>query len=510
MENQYDIIIIGSGMGGLASSIILAKEGLKVCVLEKNNQYGGNLQTFVRDKVIFDTGVHYIGGLEKGQNLYQYYKYLGIIDDLRLKRMDVDAYDYITFEGDPNKYPHAQGYDNFINQLCKFFPEERETIQKYCDKIRSVCDSFPMYNVEEGAPYDQKVLSIKAKDFLDELTDNENLKVVLAGSNSLYGGNGDKTPLYVHALSVNSYIQSSWRCVNGGSQISKLLVKQLRKYGGDIFKHQEVSSFEFEDDKLIGVKTKKGKVFYGKKFISNIDLNATIKMVGEDRFRKSFRMRINRLKVTPSSFSIYIAFKPESFPYLNHNIYHFKNKSMIWNATEHDPAKWPEGYMASMGVNSMEQKYAETMSVMTYMHFSEVEQWADTKNTVANKDDRGPEYEAFKQKHIELLLKELELKYPDIRSTIQSVHASTPLSYRDYIGGQKGNMYGFEKDADNPMKTFISARTKIPNLFLTGQSVNMHGMLGVTIGGVVTCSEILGKEYLINKINEEVNEKTEP
>src|SRR5690554_7972537 len=112
-------------MGGLVSSIILAKEGLKVCVLEKNNQYGGNLQTFVRDKVIFDTGVHYIGGLEKGQNLYQYFKYLGIIDGLRLKRMDEDAYDYITFDGDRNKYPHAQGYDNFVDQLCVGSEERR-------------------------------------------------------------------------------------------------------------------------------------------------------------------------------------------------------------------------------------------------------------------------------------------------------------------------------------------------------------------------------------------------
>lgn len=508
MENQYDIVIIGSGMGGLVSSIILAKEGLKVCVLEKNNQYGGNLQTFVRDKVIFDTGVHYIGGLEKGQNLYQYFKYLGIIDDLHLKKMDEDAYDYVTFDGDPNKYPHAQGYENFTEQLCKFFPEERETIKKYCIEIKNVCDSFPMYNVELGPPHDEKVLAIKAKGFLDELTDNEDLKVVLAGSNSLYGGNGDKSPLYVHALSVNSYIQSSWRCLNGGSQISKLLVRQLRKYGGEIYKHQEVSSFEFNEDQLIGVNTKNGKTYYGKNFISNIDLNATIKMVGENRFRKSFRKRIERLKVTPSSFSIYIAFKPESFPYLNHNVYHFKNKEMIWNATEYDPAKWPEGYMASMGVKTMDQKYAESMSVMTYMHFSEVEQWAETQNTVAHKDERGPEYEVFKQKHIALLLNELELKYPDIRSCIQSVYASTPLSYRDYIGGQNGNMYGFEKDAENPLKTFISSRTKIPNLFLTGQSINMHGILGVTIGGVVTCSEILGKEYLINKINEEVNEES--
>lgn len=494
-------------MGGLVSSILLAKEGLKVCVLEKNNQYGGNLQTFVRDKVIFDTGVHYIGGLEKGQNLYQYFKYLGIIDDLKLKQLNVDAYDYITFEGDPNRYPHAQGYDNFVTQLTEFFPNERETIQKYCDEIRNVCDSFPMYNVEQGSPYNEKILAIKAKDYLDELTENEDLKVVLAGSNSLYGGNGDKTPLYVHALSVNSYIQSAWRCINGGSQITKLLVRQLRKFGGEIFKHQEVKNFIFEDDTLIGVKTNKGITHYGKKFISNIDLNATIKMVGEDRFRKSFRKRIERLKVTPSSFSIYISFKPESFPYLNHNVYHFKNKDLVWNATEYKTEDWPIGYMASMGVNSKDQKYAESMSVMTYMHFNEVEQWENTANTVAHKDDRGPEYEAFKQKHIELLLNQLEMKYPSIRSCIQSVYASTPLSYRDYIGGQNGNMYGFEKDAENPMKTFISARTKIPNLFLTGQSINMHGILGVTIGGVVTCSEILGKDYLINKINEDVQDK---
>jgi all-trans-retinol 13,14-reductase len=495
-------------MGGLVSSIILAKEGLKVCVLEKNNQYGGNLQTFVRDKTIFDTGVHYIGGLAKGQNLYQYFKYLGIIDDLDLKRMDIDAYDYITFDGDSNKYPHAQGYDNFIAQLCEFFPEERATIEAYCTKVQNICDSFPMYNVASGMPYDDKILSINAKSYFDELTDNNDLKVVLAGSNSLYGGN-EKTPLYVHALSVNSYIQSSWRCINGGSQISKLLVRQLRKYGGEIYKRQEVDNFIFGEDKLIGVKTKKDKTYYANKFISNIDLNATVKMVGENRFRKSFRKRIERLKVTPSSFSIYIAFKPESFPYLNHNIYHLKHKEMVWAATEYNPKKWPEGYMASMGVNSKDQKYAESMSVMTYMHFSEVEKWAETRNTAAHKEERGPEYEAFKQKHIELLLNELELKYPNIRSSIKSVHASTPLSYRDYIGGQNGNMYGFEKDAENPMKTFISSRTKIPNLFLTGQSVNMHGMLGVTIGGFVTSSEMLGKEYLINKINDEVNKKTE-
>ena len=78
----------------------------------------------------------------------------------------------------------------------------------------------------------------------------------------------------------------------------------------------------------------------------------------------------------------------------------------------------------------------------------------------------------------------------------------TTVEKIDYIGGYKGNMYGYVKDSNNPMKSFIAPKTKLDNLYLTGQSINMHGVLGVTIGAVVTCSEIVGKEYLVNKINQ--------
>ena len=83
-DKKYDIVIIGSGIGGLICGNVLAKEGLSVCVLEKNKQIGGSLQTFSRDKTVFDSGVHYIGGLDKGQNLYQVFKYLGVMDKLKL------------------------------------------------------------------------------------------------------------------------------------------------------------------------------------------------------------------------------------------------------------------------------------------------------------------------------------------------------------------------------------------------------------------------------------------
>src|SRR6187399_1215087 len=102
MKN-FDVIVIGSGIGGLVCADILGKEGYKVGVIEKNKQIGGCLQIYSRDKVMFDSGVHYLGGLSEGQNLYQIFKYLGILDKLKLKKMD-EVFDKIILGDDKTEY----------------------------------------------------------------------------------------------------------------------------------------------------------------------------------------------------------------------------------------------------------------------------------------------------------------------------------------------------------------------------------------------------------------------
>lgn len=502
MKEHYDVVIIGSGLGGLASAIILAKEGYSVCVLEKNNQYGGNLQTFVRDKTIFDTGIHYIGGLSEGQNLNQYFRYLGIMDDLKLKKLDEDGFDIISFEGENKEYPHAQGYENFVTQLEKYFPEEKAAIQDYCNKVKTTCDSFPLYNLNWEGKYDTEILAVNAKECIDGLTNNNKLRAVLGGSSFLYAGTADKSPFYVHALSVNSYIQSSWRCINGGSQITKQLIKQLKKHGGEVYKYKEVVQFDVIENKVTSVRMNDGSVVSGTTFISNIDPKTTLKMVGEDKFRKSYFNRIKSLEGVISAFSLYVVFKPETFKYRNHNFYHYRSIDEVWTSHEYDEESWPKAFMASMSTTKKSDVWADGMTFITYMKFDDLKPWEETFNTTAEKEDRGESYETFKARKTEKFLQAIELKFPGIRDSIKSVHTSTPLSYRDYIGGYKGNMYGYEKDSNNPMKSFIASKTKLDNLYLTGQSINMHGVLGVTIGAVVTCSEILGKEYLVNKINQ--------
>ncbi|BAP33701.1 uncharacterized protein CHSO_4664 [Chryseobacterium sp. StRB126] len=502
MKKEYDILVIGSGLGGLVSALVLAKEGLKVCVLEKNNQYGGNLQTFSRDKLIFDTGVHYLGGLSKGQNLNRFFSYLEIMEELELQKMDEDGYDRISFGDDKIEYPHAQGYENFVEQLSTYFPEEKENLENYCEELQYVCSQFPRYHVVGKENYNEEILHLNTKRFIESVTQNKTLQAVLLGSNFLYAGDSENVPFYVHALTVNSYIQSAYKCLKGGSQISKLLIRKLRQYGAEVHKHSEVSEFIFnENNTLTSVKTKSGKEYAAKQFISNIEIRSTIKLIGEGRLKKSFLNRVLSWQPVSSCFSIYIVLKPHCLPHFNYNIYHYSSESKVWNASRYNKEDWPETYMLSSTPSKHHPKFAESLTAISYMDFDEVKQWESTVNTVADEHERGEQYEKFKLEMTEKMIDALEKKLPGLRHAIQYIYTSSPLSYRDYIGSFEGNMYGYMKNSENPLKTMVSPRTKIDNLFLTGQSVNMHGILGVTIGAFNTCAEILGKETIDSRLD---------
>lgn len=503
-KTKYDVVIIGSGLGGLQSAYMLAEAGYSVCVLEKNKQTGGNLQTFVRDRCIFDTGVHYIGGLDEGQNLYQYFKYFGLMDKLKLKKMDT-VFDKITFNEYETEFSHAQTYPAFIEHLSEQFPKERANISKYCDTIQRACKSFPLYQLEDRARnmMDDDAnyfLTTGAKNYIDSITDNQLLRDVLAGSNPLYAGIPNKTPLYSHALTINTYIESAYKCVDGGSQICRILTKGIRSFGGEILKYKDARKFIFENGTLTKVETAEGEQFEGKYFISNIHPHLTLDMIGDHKIRKSYVRRIRSLKNTISCFNLHLVFKENTFPYFNYNYYHYNKQEHVWAYDNYSSEEYPHCYMLCTPASSKSDEFAESLTMMTYMTYDEVAKWENTFNTVADESERGNGYEDFKQMKAEKCIIALEKKYPNIRSCIKSVHTSTPLSFRDYIGTHDGAMYGIVKDYNEPLRSFISPKTKVPNLFLTGQSLNMHGILGVTISSVLTCSEFLGRSTIMQNI----------
>lgn len=504
---HYDVVVIGSGLGGLVAALVLAKEGKSVCVLEKNNQYGGNLQTFVRRRKIFDTGVHYLGGLDQGQNLYRYFDYLDILPDLNLRRMDPDAFDIISLGDTGIKYPVAQGYDHFRMQLKAYFPGEEGAIDTYCRKMQEVCSGFGLYHLETGKNYDENILSLGLYAYLDSITENDLLKSVLTGNNLLYAGTAN-TPFYVHALVVNSYIESAWKVEKGGSQITKALIRQIRRHYGEVHNRSEVVSATYQEGRLQSVKDEHGNEYDSELFISNMDIGRTLELCGSENFPAVFKKRIQSLPVTTSAFSVYLVLKAGQVPYPNANTYHFDHSTDVRTAANYRPGEWGNMFMLSYTEDPKHKGFAESATILTYMHYEEVRQWEPSFNTVKQESLRDRSYQDFKAGRTEDLLRKVLKIAPELKDNIVYREASTPLSYRDYIGSGAGNMYGFAKEKDHPMKTMISPRTKIPNLYLTGQNVRLHGILGVTITAFATCGEIMGYNYLFSKIKNHSNHDT--
>jgi all-trans-retinol 13,14-reductase len=183
---------------------------------------------------------------------------------------------------------------------------------------------------------------------------------------------------------------------------------------------------------------------------------------------------------------------------MKHN-YYYQEPGSVWEMDAYHENNWPLGY-AIYPSPGAKNGYATGMTIFAYMRYDEVRPWATSVNTVSSKQNRGAGYESFKQKKTEQLLDKVEERFPGLRKSIGYTYTSTPLTFRDYIGNEDGNLYGTAKDFRFPAGTLISPKTRIPNLFLTGQYLNLHGILGTAISGLITSMALTGKDDFIEKI----------
>ncbi len=174
--------------------------------------------------------------------------------------------------------------------------------------------------------------------------------------------------------------------------------------------------------------------------------------------------------------------------------YYGYGKKDVWNTNSYESARWPESFLYMHQCVSPNQQFAQSAEPIGYMRYDEVRQWAET-----SVGKRGADYEAFKEEHAQKMLHKLEQCFPGIMQHIDSYWTSSPLTYANYTNTYEGSMYGIVRDKNFPTQTLVSERTKVPNLFLTGQNINSHGILGVTIGAMITCAAFIGLNGIINE-----------
>jgi len=492
---NFDFIIIGSGIGGLVSGIILAKEGYSVCILEKNHQVGGNLQTFKRDGYKFSTGLHYIGSMDEGQTLHRFFKYLGIIQNLKLKKLDEEGYDRIVFGEEETYYHLAQGWEHFKDSLTRQFPEDKAAIDEYVATVQESIRSIPLYDLENADSFNLELSRLNrcTMSYLKSITQNKRLQHVLAGANSVYHGAAQRTPLYMHSCIRNSFVSSAWKVSGGSDHLTDVLLQAFSAAGGKIVTDAPVTGFSVDNNHIDSVILKDGRIYYGSQFISNMHPAATLQLTGLEKIRTGYRKRIESLENTAGFFTLYLVFKEDFFPYLNYNLFQYYHDDYFNDKLPEE--RWPHSYVIYIPFYDEGQKFARTASIISFMKNDECRKWMEL-----TPDQRGQDYYDFRERKAEKLLDAVEKRYPGIRNGIEKYYVSTPLTFKDFTGTPEGSGYGILKDCENPARSIVLPRTKIPNLYFTGQNLNIHGILGTTTSAFITCSEFIGFKNLVSKI----------
>lgn len=493
------ILIIGGGIGGLFTGAFLAKNGCKVTVLEKNAIIGGGLQCFRRKGKIFDTGMHVMGGFEEGGTLTRICRYLGILDRLNIHHIDPQCMDEIRFNNTGDIYRIPSGRDKFVAYLSGLFPGDADGIKSYVDELYGIAAEVPLFSLNEspeGIIAHTERFTLAADLLIADHVANPRLREILAYLNPLYGGVKGHTPAYIHALINVLYIDGASRFVGGSQQLADALADVIRNGGGDVISNAEVTAIGVEDRKVTEVHVQSGEVYTADRYISAVHPVELLRLLPEGTFLRGVTKRLNEIPNSNSAFSLFLDLKPGAVPYIGHTCYYMDDYGVMWNNEDYDGDDWPKGFMYMTPPDLNQGEYATRMLVHCIMDYDLVRKWEDT--AVGH---RGEEYEAWKQSHVDMVMKKLENIFPGITSNCENIYAASPLTVRDYYHTKEGAIFGYRKDCENIMLSQIPVYTKLSNLLLTGQNVNLHGICGVPLTAINTAEAILGNNFLIREIN---------
>lgn len=493
--SKQRVVIIGSGMGGLSCGVVLAKNGYDVTVLEQGAQIGGCLQCFSRRGALFETGMHFIGSAAEGQTLDKLLQYLEVKKDIQLSELDRGGYDVVCLDG--KRYLFANGRDAFIEQMAGYFPHQRQPLNQYFDLIEKVAGASSLHSLkhaESDAAINTEYQLRSINEVIDSVITDPLLAKVLVGSLPLYAAEKDKTPFSTHAFIMDFYNQSAYRIVGGSDKIAKSMTHTLERYDCKVLTRSKVTRIVCDDTHAIGVEVNGSDFVPCDYIISDAHPMRTLELIDSKLIRPSFRSRINAIPQTVGGFSVYIEFKDETVPYQNYNFYGYHDGTP-WDCEKYDELTWPKGYLYMHFCSEPNPRFAKTGVILSYMHMREVAQWVGTEI-----GHRGEAYEALKRQKAEKLLETVERQFPGLRASIKHYYTSTPLTYQDYTGTEGGGMYGVARDIHMGAACRVPHRTKIPNVMQTGQNINSHGILGVTVGTIVTCSELLTAERIYQQI----------
>ena len=519
---EFDTIIIGSGAGGLSAALCLARAGQKVAVIEQHYVPGGWCHSFYIDGHRYSPGVHYIGGMDKGESTCNLYEGLGIANELVFFRMNKNAYEHCWIGDERIDMP--AGIDNLADSLSERFPKEKKGIKKYLKLVKTVSKELFLipkmngfwdnitiaYRTRHLGKYGlfrlKRVIGWHIKDPL--------LKSVLNIQCGDHGLPPSKASFPFHCALMDHYFNGGFYPMGGGAAIVKAMTNAIKRHGGEIKTGVAVKKILLQDAenqspatrrKAIGVELQNGEIIKAKRVISNADPAATYKMVGHQNLspKQIKKLEATRYSVTSLMFFISVDMDVREAGIDSGNIWFMPGEDMdaIYEGlTKVSILETDEFDSLFISCSSLKDPLSfngrhHTLEVVTFIDYDAF------KALYTNLDETHEQYLKIKERLSEKLMNTFKRILPAVHKNIIHLEVGTPITNEYYINTTKGNVYGTEKGFMQTGPFSYKAKTEIENLYMCGASIMSHGVAGASYSGVKTAAEILGcrEEDLIQK-----------
>ena len=503
-SDDYDAVVIGSGLGGLSCAAAFARQGFRPLVLEKHDRAGGYATSFKRPGgFVFDVSLHSTTVGERN-GIHNVIGGFPEITDVEfaphpdLYRAVFPDYDYRV----PQK--NLQGY---VDLLTGLFPEEAEGIKNLIGDMKGLTTDIQKL-VAAGGQVD---MSRFPTDFphlfqnyartwgqmVDARITDPKLKALVSSQWGYYGLPPSKLAALYYAMPAIGYFEEGGYYPRGRSQdISNAFVAFIEKKGGKVLLKTKVEKILVEGDTAHGVRTEDGKTHKGRVVVSNANAYDTFhSMLEGGELPSEFLTRLDGYSVSLSSFQVFLGLKkdlvrevgiPDSEIFVapgydDDAAYEAARKGDVENG----------GYGLTLYDNIFDGYSPKGKNTVNIISLQGYEPWEKYAQDYYKGEKTA--YKAEKERMARVLIEQVEKRFlPGLSNAIEVMEIGTPLTNVRYTGNYRGAAYGWDQTVDNSGGSRLPHKTPIKNLFLAGAWTRPgHGYTGVIWSGLECFGEIM-------------------
>ncbi len=505
-EGDWDTIVIGSGMGGMTSAALLSELGHRVLVLEQHYVPGGFTHVFKRKGWTWDVGVHAVGEVTEHTMTG---RLLSRLTKGRLRWTSLgpsyDQFHYpdnftIEFPDSPERYREA---------LVEAFPDEVEAIDRYFALVRETAGAMRGYYLSRALPswlgkLTHRWLAQPAEPFFQrctadvvaELTEDPKLRNMLTAQWGYYGSVPSRSSFAIQALVVKHFLHGGYYPVGGSEAIAVELLRTVAESGGWTRIQADVEEIIVEKNRARGVRLATGEVLRAKQVISAAGLPSTIKKLLPGSLRETqWAQSVSELPPASAHVCLYLGFKGDissagASPANQWFCSTWSSEEDVWSVDGDQPlADAPILYCSFPSLKDPNYdpgpEQLHTGEVVTFVPWSAFEPWLGSRWK-----RRGPDYDAFKKRIEESLLRQFFAQRPELEPLLRYSELSTPLSTDHFCRPTQGSIYGLEPTPDRFANPWLRPRSPVDGLFFGGSDVATVGVIGAMIGGVLAALAI--------------------